>query len=373
MLSGFKEALDNRHLYAKEWKLRTGRPVMGYFCTYVPEEIIYAASILPVRVLGSHEPQEVAERYIHGMYCPFCRDCLSQGLKGRYSYLDGLVMARTCVHIYQAYDSWQRHIPVSFNHFLSMPARPSIHGATPFWEAEVMEFRGALEDWLGRRISEEDLARSVNIFNANRRLLSDIYELRKRDSPPLTGAEAMEMVLSSMVMDKEEHNHLLEQALTELSSKRDELPPQPRLMMLGSEQDDRDLVMLVESLGARVVIDDHCTGTRYFWTQITPNENHVSSIARRYLEKPPCPLKDLVERHRFQHIMKLAQDFRVQGAILLVQKFCEIHEFDMPAITALLQSHGIPTLYLELDTTLPRGQFRNRIEAFLELLEGSIV
>ncbi len=71
--------------------------------------------------------------------------------------------------------------------------------------------------------------------------------------------------------------------------------------------------------------------------------------------------------------MKLAKDFRVQGAILIVQKFCEIHEFDMPAITALLHDHGIPALSLELDTTLPRMQFRNRIEAFLEVLQGAIV
>ena len=75
------EVVNNRHQYAQEWKAKTGRKVMGYFCTYVPEEIIYAAGILPVRILGSHEPQTVTEPHIFGMYCPVCRDSLAQGVK----------------------------------------------------------------------------------------------------------------------------------------------------------------------------------------------------------------------------------------------------------------------------------------------------
>ncbi|MBF8266117.1 MAG: bzdN, partial [Dehalococcoidia bacterium] len=75
----FKE----RHQYAREWKARTGGKVVGTFCTYVPEEIIYAAGMLPVRLFGAHEPQEVSERHIASMYCPFCRDVLAQGLLGR--------------------------------------------------------------------------------------------------------------------------------------------------------------------------------------------------------------------------------------------------------------------------------------------------
>ena len=82
MIEKLKEWYEKRHEYAREWKSKTGRKVVGYFCTYVPEEILYAAGVLPVRILGSHEPQAVTEPHIFGMFCPFCRDCLAQGLKG---------------------------------------------------------------------------------------------------------------------------------------------------------------------------------------------------------------------------------------------------------------------------------------------------
>ncbi|NIW10485.1 MAG: benzoyl-CoA reductase, partial [Gammaproteobacteria bacterium] len=107
----FRKWIDNRHEYAKTWKERTGNRIVGYFCTYVPEEILYAANILPVRILGSHEPPTVTEPYIFAMYCHFCRDCLAQGLKEKFDYLDGIVEGQACIHLRQAFNAWRLHIP----------------------------------------------------------------------------------------------------------------------------------------------------------------------------------------------------------------------------------------------------------------------
>ena len=80
MIEKFREWYDDRLAYAKKWKEDTGGKVVGYLCTYVPEEIFYAANILPVRILGDHKPQSVTEPHLFAMYCPFCRDVLAQGL-----------------------------------------------------------------------------------------------------------------------------------------------------------------------------------------------------------------------------------------------------------------------------------------------------
>lgn len=77
MFSELKDVYHNRHEYAKEWKKEhPDGKVLRYFCTYIPEELVYAANVLPVRILGSHEPKSVAEAHIFGMYCAFCRDVL---------------------------------------------------------------------------------------------------------------------------------------------------------------------------------------------------------------------------------------------------------------------------------------------------------
>ncbi len=368
MFDQFKDWYENRHEYAKKWKKRAGGKVIGYFCTYVPEEILYAANILPVRILGSHEPQDVAEPHIFAMFCPFCRDCLAQGLKGRFDYLDGIMIAQSCLHIRQAYTSWDLHIPVDFKYYLPHPMNVQSPHAIPYLTEELKIFKKKVEEWIGKQITDDDLKRGVEIMNKNRQLLQQVYELRKNPNPPLTGLEAMTMVVSAQMTDKEEHNRELESLLQKLPSRSVDNSGE-RLIIIGSEDDDTKFIEMVENLGARIVIDEHCTGTRYFDKLIKTNGDLLNSISERYVNRVPCPSKDWPQRTRLDHIVQLAKDYNVQGAIIMITKFCDPHELDTPAIKeALEKGIGIPTIFLEFDVTVPIGQFKTRVEAFLEIL-----
>jgi len=368
-----QEVIENRHEYARRWKERTGGRVFGYLCTYVPEELIYAAGILPVRVLGSHEVEDVTSNYIFHMFCPYCRDCLAQGLLGRYEYLDGLVYAYSCIHIRQTYDSWVRHLSPPFSYFLYMPDNLKNPAVLRQFVRELSLFKAALEEWLGREVTEAALEEAIRVYNLNRKLLGQIYSLRKQDPPPLSGSEALGLVLAGMLMDKAEHNRLLEQAYEEVASRRSDSPGLPRLMVISSENDDLELIRFIESLGTRVVVDDNCVGTRYFLEEVPPGEGLLEGLALRYIRKPLCPVKDIVGRERLSHILELAEEYRVQGAIFLKAKFCDPQEYDIPAISAALKEKNIPSLTLECDLVNPVGQFRTRIEAFLEMLRMEII
>jgi benzoyl-CoA reductase subunit C len=368
MMEQFKQWYENRHEYAQEWKKKTGGKVLGYFCTYVPEEILLAADILPVRILGSHEPQDVTEPHIFGMYCPFCRDCLAQGLKGKYDYLDGITIAQSCLHIRQAFTSWKMHIPVDFSYYLPMPHHVQSKRSVPYLKGELQAFKEAIEKWTGKEISDEDLKRGIEIMDKSRRLTRKLYELRKADSPPVTGLEAMYVVVSSQMVDKNDYNDTLESLLKELPQRQLDNASHIRLMILGSEDDDTEFIDMVESLDATFVVDDHCTGSRYFWNEAGLNGDPLESIAGRYVQRIPCPTKDWPERTRVEHINQLAHDWRVQGAIVIQQKFCDPHELDIPAIMDSLKKIDIPSQFLEFDVTVPIGQFKTRVEAFLEML-----
>ncbi|MCK4235718.1 MAG: 2-hydroxyacyl-CoA dehydratase, partial [Candidatus Krumholzibacteria bacterium] len=326
MKETFKEFYDTRHEYAKEWKKKTGGKVIGYFCTYVPEEMLYAAGVLPVRILGSHEPQDLTEPHIFGMYCPFCRDCLAQGLKGRYDYLDGLMIAQSCLHVRQAYTSWDLHIPMGYSYYLPMPNHVQSPRALPFLAGELEDFKKSLEDWLGKEITDADLDKGINTMNRNRSLLRDLYELRKQDEPPLSGLDAMYAVVSSQMTDKNEHSRILEDTIKNLESEKPGMPAGNRLMIIGSENDDTEFIGMVESVGATLVADDHCTGSRYFWGDVEPGQDRLKAIAERYVNRVPCPSKDWPIRKRLPYILQLAKDYRVEGAIIIQQKFCDPHE-----------------------------------------------
>lgn len=369
MIELFQEWYENHHEYAREWKKKTGGRVLGYIGTAVPEEILHAAAMLPVRILGSHEPRNVTESLIPGMDCPFCRNCLTQGLQGCYDYLDGLLISHSCQHLRQAFTRWQRDIPIPYSYSLPLPLNVQSPRAFPDLAAELAAFQKSIEDWIGKKIADADLDRGIEIMNESRRLLRQAFETRKKDNPPLTGLEALYLSVSGQWIDKREHNRVLKDVLEKELPTRDlKLGNQLRLMILGNEDDDTEFVKMVESLEATFVIDDHGPGTRYFWNEVLPADDRLAAIAARYLDRPPCPAKDRPLPRRLDPILKLAKDWRVQGAIIIQQKFCDPHELNIPAIRKALDGVGVPCLFLELDVTIPWGQFKIRVESFLEML-----
>lgn len=365
-LDQFHQAVENHHQYAQDWKTRTGGKTLGYLCTLAPEEILYAAGILPVRILGAHEPQDATQSHIFSMFCSYCQDTLAQGLLGRYAYLEGIVFAHCCPHIRQTYESWKQHIPTPFSHLLWVPSQTESPSAHTFFTAQVQDFKEAVEKWTGAPISPAQLRGAIETYNLNRRLLLQAYGLRKEDPPAISGTAMMEIVLSSALMDKKDHNRLLQELLSH--------PVQSngkgiRLMVLGSENDDVELLRLIESLGAVVVMEDNCIGNRYFMNEVSLEGDPVKAIADRYLDKPPCPLRDIAVRRRANYLLDLAKEYRAEGAIFLRQKFCDPHAYEVPFVSKIFQEQGLPNLVLELDATVPHGQYRTRVEAFMEMLQ----
>ena len=106
----------------------------------------------------------------------------------------------------------------------------------------------------------------------------------------------------------------------------------------------------------------------YFWNDVENGKDLLTSIASRYVDRIPCPSKDWEERKRIPHILNLCKDWNVDGVIIMQQKFCDPHELDFVSIKKALEDAGIPTLFLEFDVTVPIGQFKIRVEAFLEMI-----
>ena len=365
----FKEWQEKRHDYARAWKSRTGGQVAATMCTYSPEELLIAAGMLPVRVMGAHENQNVTEPHIFGMFCPFCRDSLAQGLLGRYDYAEGVTLTQSCIQYRQTFSSWRQHVPtVKWDYYLPMPNEVQSKFAKTAHYAEVKKFRGFLEGVIGKPITDGQIAEAIEVVNENRRLLKQLFDCRKEANPKVTGLEALYASLTAQIVDKREHNAELKRVLAALPGRKLERKEGVRLMTIGSENDDCAFMAMIESVGCTIVIDDQCSGTRYFWNEAKAGEDPIRAIADRYCERPACPTKDYPAHTRFDHVLGLAKEYNARAAIFLQQKFCDPHEGDYPDLKRHLEDNGIPTLFLEFDVSNPMGPLRIRVEAFLETL-----
>jgi len=370
VMQAIQKVVNNRHEAAKHWKTKTGGKVFGYLSHDLPEELIYAAGILPVRILGSHEPEVVTDPYMWNMmHRVFERDCLAQGLQGRYSYLDGIISVARDPHICQAFISWTQHVPVAYHYEFQSAHVLGGKRVVDYLRGEIEDFKQSLEGFTGKPISDNAIDHAIELYNRTRRLVKQISEFRKEDNPKITGSEFMEIALAGMLMDKAEFNPLLEELIKEIPNRKAPGNPGVRIMLVGGANDHIDLVRAIEAMGIQVVVDDFSTGGRYYVTEVVSENDRLRALAVHMVNKPRSPLADLPERTRPNYLLNLAKEYRAQGAIFMIQRGDDAEEFDYPANRKPLETNKIPDLVLELDFTNPIEQFRTRVEAFLETLE----
>jgi bzd-type benzoyl-CoA reductase N subunit len=367
-LKSIKNILSTKAEAIQKWKSQY-KAVIGWDCSYTPEEIIYAAKALPIRVFGSMESTKLADAYCPRNMCSFARSCFDLALKGEYDFLDGFVVSRSCDNREKMFDFWKRYVKTPNFYFINTPHVNNEQSLAFFYD-EIVRFKEWLENTFKTAVSNESLRNAIQIFNENRRLLRKLYDLKMKEPPLLSGVETLEIVFSSMMMPKEEHNQLLKDLLENIENREDSPKSGVRILVSGSVMDNTALFKLIESLGGNIVADDLSTGTRYFWNLVEENGEPIKAIAKRYLGKVPCPFTYQSEE-RFKHILNLVKNFNVEAVIIFVLKFCDTHLFDAPLLTEELKKSNIPVLYLEWDHSISGiAQLKTRIEAFLEMIRN---
>ena len=349
----------------------SGGLVFGWLCTYVPEEILHAAGTLPVRITGYNQETELEDgsAYLYVNNCSFSRSCLQMGLKGEYDFLDGVVGGSTCDGARRLFDLWRNYIGTPFHHVLTVPRKMTPEAHTLYYQ-QVVHFKEHLEEFLGIQITDEMLRRSIDVYNESRTLLQDLYNLRKLDNPPITGAETMEVLNASFRMPKEMFNQFLKDLLGKLSESSSGHQGHARLMVTGSVITNPGFIGSIEAQGALVVTDDLCTSTRYWSDRVVTGVNGtaIQAISQRYLNNFPCA-RMFPSEERFDRIINLIRDFKVDGVISQTIRYCVSYAHDLPLLTKRLQAEGIPLLALDVEYgTSGSGQIQTRVQAFLEML-----
>ncbi|GAB4344404.1 MAG: 2-hydroxyacyl-CoA dehydratase family protein [Candidatus Abyssubacteria bacterium] len=357
---------ENR--FVLDWKA-SGKKVLGYVCTYMPEEILFAADILPYRITGKGVTDTSrADSYLTRVNCTFSRCCLELGMSGGFDFLDGAVFVNGCDHIRRAFDNWKAHErALPFMYILPVPHVLSDDGLQWFRE-EVTKLKDSVEEHFGAIVTDEKLREAIHTYNETRSLLKRLYELRGADQPAFTGAETMTVLAAATAMPKHEFNKLLREILDDAETCEKRPAPRFRLLVAGSMMDEPQFLANVEELGATVVTDALCFGARSFWDLTEENGDPFDALARRYYYHVPCPRMAGQYGRRRAFIMEQITRAKVDGVILEHIKFCDIHGTDNALLKEDLEKAGIPAIELERQygPLADAGRIRTRVQAFLE-------
>ncbi len=356
----------------------SGRKIIGYLTALGPIEIMTAAGVVPFRLKGNvSEAITKGDAYMETIVCPFIRNVFDAALKGKYDFLDGLVLTHQCDSIDRTTDIWSENLKLPYFHFLNVPHvtdGPSVE----FMKDILRIFIGTLEKFVGKKISDNALAQAVKAHNENRRLMRDLYALRKTNPPLISGPEMMKVLVAAMGLPVEESSALIESVTKEVKQRVAGVAGnKKRIMLIGDQIDDVAIVDAIEGTGALLVMDDLSIGSKMYFSDVDITTDPVQGIAERYLKKLKIPTTYVGDGNtyeenleaRFGHLRKYITEFKVEGAILFIYKYCDPYGFEVPVFKSFIESAGVPVLYLEDEyssSTLPR--VKTRIEAFLEMI-----
>lgn len=357
--------------FVKEWQAGGGR-VAGFFCAHAPEELLWAAGVLPLRMRGSgSEDTSCADQYLGSVNCGFVRHTLNRLLDGDLAFIDALLLTNSCDHLRRLADLCVVKHVVPFCHYVDVPHLNN-DAALARMIAQLRELRQRLDSFFGVVITDDQLARAVRLYNQTRRLLSRASALRADDPPRLTGSELLAMAVAAASMPKDRFNSLLERRLAQLENGNAAADGRgPRLMIIGGSLDDPAYLEVIESLGARVVADQLCWGAKTFSNQTDEHGDPLEAIARRMLDHSPCPRMLGDYPKRLATVTQTARQYRVDGIICERLKFCDLWGGEIEMLRRSVREQlQLPFLVLERDylTASSIGQLRTRVQAFLETL-----
>ncbi len=346
---------------------------VGYLCTYTPVELLAASGVAHTRLLKCGEPEVVSrgELITKSVFCDFTKSVLGHFAEKDplHTGLDQVVTFYTCDSMKATAEAVDNFFKPSLGYVV--PHDGSREAGRRFFRQEIINFRKDLAKLTCKEVSDDELTEQIQLYNRTRRLIRDISALRKRDNPPLSGRDFLEITKAFYYLQPEEQIVLLEDVYLRLSSAPQTGPVPLRLMMSGgivADNDRRILDLIEESIGARIVVEDHCSGLRPFYHDTDERIDPWQALANAYLDQAPCarqtPLHKLLD-----FSVQLATEYRVQGVIYTYLKFCPCFGMAKNSFIRRFQELDIPVLELGSDYSRgDTGQITTRLEAFLEVL-----
>lgn len=358
---------------AKKWRAE-GKKALGVICCHIPEELFYAAEVLPVRMRATNcVDSSEAEMWMSSFSCSFAKSILQYWLDGTYE-LDGFVASDGCLQAARIYDNAhyinEREGKGQFIMQIGAP-RKNTPRTVAFYREELADLIAGLEQLTGNKITDEKLVAAIKKHNEVRALVAELYALRLADQPVINGEDTLKIMLAATNMPIDEYAVLLRAFLDDAKNRPAISGSRARIMLIGSALDNPEYLKVIENQGALIVADALCFGQRGFGAPMEIDENDaLGSIAAYYLERLVCPR--MMDKHEELHdyILNTVREYKADGVIYERMQNCEVWGGENVLLEQKLKDANIPLLTVEREEIMANaGQLAVRAEAFVEMIE----
>ncbi len=380
----FEKLLDDANNELVRQAQDEGLKCIATTCENVPEPLLNLPGTFSVRLRAPRTgSMEMATYYMTSFLCEYSRALLERAIEGGYNFVDGIVtpdgctMMNRCVENMELLKTMGQGKDGFFWEYMEIPQKNDDNALAMYTLQCRNHILKPLAEKYGIDTSDEAIRAAVDQHNEVCRLIRQIGDFRKEANPRVTGYEFHILTMASYVAPKHLILDKLRETLEEIKTREPDAADKyrARVVFVGSEVDDVDVIKLVEESGAYVCADRFCYGSLPGRDEIILNdeEDVVKQICRQVQGRAQCPRYwDMAKMTgRRDYVADLAKEYGADGIIYEQMKFCDPWAYERMIGTIVLRDeHGYPVLAVDRPYSIgSSGQMRTRVQAFVESIE----
>lgn len=353
-------------------------------CENVPEPLLNLPGTFSVRLRAPRTGSlEMATYYMTSFLCEYSRALLERAIEGGFNFVDGIVspdgctMMNRCVENMELLKTMGRDKDKFFYEYMEIPMKCDENGLNLYVLQCKNHILKPLSEKYGIDTSDAAIRKAVQQHNEICRLIREIGEFRKEEHPRITGYEYHILTMATYVAPKHLLADMLKETLEEIKTRVPDMDKnyRARVVFVGSEVDDVDVIKLVEESGAYVCADRFCYGSFPGRDEIVLNdeEDALTQVCRAYISRGQCPryMDTAKMTGRREYVDKLAKEYKADGIIYEQMKFCDPWAYErMVGTVVMREEYGYPVLAVDRPYSIgSSGQMRTRVQAFVESIE----
>ncbi|MCM2358594.1 MAG: benzoyl-CoA reductase subunit C [Geobacteraceae bacterium] len=346
------EDLDFRR--AREWKAAVpGRKVIGYMPVYVPREIVHAAGMLPLGILGGGADMEVihGDAYYQSYICRIPRSTIELAITGKLDFVDGMMFPSICDVIRNLSGIWQLLFKDKYVRYFDAPQNFKDEVGGVFYANELRELKEGLEQLGGRKITDADINNSIDLYNENRRWVNRVYDFRSDYPWKAPSAEVYLLMRAGMVLPVEEHTRLMQEYLAAADAESRPVKDNCRVVLTGAfcEQPPLNLIKSLEMAGCYIVDDDFMMVNRWLQRDVPATGDPIDNLVKAFLHhsaETPAKYEDDINV-KGAYLLNTIAKRGADGVIFAAPSFCDPALLDQPMLISRVEARKIPYITMQ--------------------------
>jgi benzoyl-CoA reductase subunit C len=361
----------------RQWKAAApGRKAIGYMPIYVPREIVHAAGMLPVGIFGGGDQLEViqGDAYYQSYICRIPRSTIELGLTGRLDCLDGMLFPSICDVIRNLSGMWQIMFKDKYVRYFDVPQE--FHDAIggEYYVHELETLRDDLAKLGGRTIGDDELRRSIAVYNENRRAVRDLYAYRSQKPWQAPTTEVYLVLRAGNVLPPEEHTALVRDYIAAAEAEKRPKRDNARVVVTGSfcEQPPLGLIKSIEMAGCYIVDDDYVLVSRWLLDDVPTEGDPLANLSKAFLHRSASTASKYDDRRedKGKFLVESVKKNAAEGVIFAAASFCDPALLERPMLLEVLAKHKIPyTAFKYAENTGQMAPIREQTGTFADSIK----